>query len=85
MPVPVPEISRRARLHPYRQIAAWITASIRAGDFAPGDAIPSEKELMVLFGVGRTTARRTAAWLREQGWTETEPGRGSYVTDDPPA
>lgn len=31
------------------------------------------------FEVGRNTARRAVAWLREKGFVETVPTRGSYV------
>jgi GntR family transcriptional regulator len=76
-----PEIDYRAELPPHRQIAAWVLARIESGDLQAGQPVPSEKELMDLFGVARTTARRAIAWLREQGAIRTVPGRGSYVTD----
>jgi GntR family transcriptional regulator len=41
--------------------------------------VPSEKELMDLFGVARTTVRRAIAYLRDQAAIRTVPGRGSYV------
>jgi DNA-binding GntR family transcriptional regulator len=31
------------------------------------------------YEIGRSTARRAMAWLREQGLVETVPTRGSYV------
>jgi DNA-binding GntR family transcriptional regulator len=74
-----PEIDYRADVPPSRQIAAWILARIESGDLAPGQPIPSEKEITDTFGVARTTARRAVAWLREQGAIRTVPGRGSYV------
>ena len=74
-----PEIDYRADVPPSRQIAAWIAARIESGDLAPGQPIPSEKEITDTFGVARTTARRAVAWLREQGVVRTVPGRGSYV------
>jgi GntR family transcriptional regulator len=76
-----PEIDYRAELPPHRQIAAWILARIESGDLQAGQPVPSEKELMDLFGVARTTARRAIAWLRDQGAIRTVPGRGSYVAD----
>ncbi|HUY46469.1 MAG TPA: GntR family transcriptional regulator [Streptosporangiaceae bacterium] len=44
-----------------------------------GSRIPTESEIMEEYEVGRSTARRTVAWLREQGLIETVPTRGSYV------
>ena len=43
--------------------------------------MPSEKELMDLFGVARTTVRRAIAYLRDQAVIRTVPGRGSYVAN----
>jgi DNA-binding GntR family transcriptional regulator len=77
----VPEIDYRAELPPHRQIAAWILARIGSGDLQPGQPVPSEKELMDLFGVARTTARRAIGWLRDQGAIRTVAGRGSYVAE----
>ena len=33
------------------------------------------------FELGRSTVRRTMAWLREQGLAETVPTRGTYVAE----
>ena len=74
-----PEIDYRAELPPHRQIAAWLLARIESGELAVGQPVPSEKELMDLFGVARTTVRRAIAHLRDQAAIRTVPGRGSYV------
>ena len=77
----MPEISPRAAEPPYRQIAAWLRSRIEAGEFRPGlDPIPSEKDLVNLFGVARDTARRAVEVLRDEGLVKTIPQRGSYVT-----
>jgi len=65
---------------PYQQIADWLRQQIIAGELRPGQVIPSEKDLVDLFGVARTTARRTVALLREEGLVRTVPQRGTYVT-----
>jgi DNA-binding GntR family transcriptional regulator len=76
----VPEINRRAAEPPHRQIAAWLRARIEAGEFRPGeDPLPSEKDLVDLFGVARDTARRAVQVLRDEGLVETVPHRGTYV------
>lgn len=71
-------IDYRAEL-PHRQIAAWLLGRIESGELAIGQPVPSEKELMDLFGVARTTVRRAIAYLRDQAAIRTVPGRGSYV------
>lgn len=78
--LPPPEIDYRAELPPHQQIVEWIRASIEAGDLQPGQVIPSEKEMVQVLGVARTTARRAVHKLREEGLVRTVPGRGTYVT-----
>lgn len=76
----VPEINPRSAVPPYRQIAAWLRSRIEANEFRPGeDPLPSEKDLVDLFGVARDTARRAIQLLRDEGLVETIPQRGSYV------
>jgi DNA-binding GntR family transcriptional regulator len=76
----VPQINPRGVLPPYRQIAAWLRSRIEAGEFRPGeDPLPSEKDLVDLFGVARDTARRAVEALRDEGLVETIPHRGTYV------
>lgn len=77
--VEAPEIDYRAELPPHRQIAAWLLGRIESGELAEQQPVPSEKDLMDLFGVARTTARRAISYLRDQGAIRTVPGRGSYV------
>lgn len=76
----VPEINPRGAEPPYRQIAAWLRSRIEAGEFRPGeDPLPSEKDLVDMFGVARDTARRAVQSLREAGLVVTVPQRGTYV------
>ena len=73
------EIDSEAAEPPYRQIAAWLRERITSGDIPVGRKIPSEKDIMDLTGVARTTARRAFAVLREEGLIRTTSGRGSHV------
>ncbi len=73
------EIDYEAAEAPYRQIAAWLRERITSGDIPVGRKIPSEKDIMDLTGVARTTARRAFAVLREEGLIVTTAGRGSHV------
>jgi DNA-binding GntR family transcriptional regulator len=84
----VPEINRRGAVPPHRQIAAWLRTRIQAGEFRPDeDPLPSEKDLVDLFGVARDTARRAVQVLRDEGIVVTIPHRGTYVVpkDERPA
>lgn len=46
----------------------------------PGDAIPSERQLVERFGVSRVTVRHAIADLVEAGRLERVHGKGTYVT-----
>ncbi len=61
------------------QIAERLRASIAAGDFQPGDALPSEAEINAAFKVSRTTARASLDRLRQDGLIVRQSGRGSIV------
>jgi len=61
------------------QIAERLRASIRAGEFQPGDALPSEAEINAAFKVSRTTARASLDRLRQEGLILRQSGRGSIV------
>jgi DNA-binding GntR family transcriptional regulator len=72
-------IDPTAKLPPYRQLAQIITERIRSGQYPPGSRLPSESDFMEEFELGRSTVRRSMAYLREQGLAETVPTRGTYV------
>jgi GntR family transcriptional regulator len=79
----VPEINRRGAVPPHRQIAAWLRTRIQAGEFRPDeDPLPSEKDLVDLFGVARDTARRAVQVLRDEGLVVTVAHRGTYVVPE---
>ncbi|MGW4667621.1 GntR family transcriptional regulator [Streptosporangium sandarakinum] len=63
----------------YKQIAEMIRERITTGDITPGEAMPSEAELESEYGIARTTARRVARELREQGLVYTVQGEGTFV------
>src|SRR5512132_3330373 len=68
----------------YRQIADHVRALITGGQLAPGDQIPSERELIQQFGASRGTIRQAVGQLRSEGLIEVEHGRGAYVRSHPP-
>lgn len=64
---------------PYRQLAGILRAGIARGDWAPGQRIASESDLVQEYGLARSTVRRAIAVLVEEGDVSTVPQRGSYV------
>jgi len=67
----------------YQQIARQITAAIVGGHYAPGDKLPSERELADDFGVSRPTIRDAMIALEFQGLVEARQGSGVYVSAAP--
>jgi GntR family transcriptional regulator len=63
----------------YRDIARALEASIRAGDWKPGDQIPTEAELEARFGASRGTVRLAVAELVRQHLLHRQAGRGTFV------
>ncbi|MGF3031688.1 FadR/GntR family transcriptional regulator, partial [Microbacterium alcoholitolerans] len=54
-------------------------ATIASGGFAPGDWLPSERELSDQFGVSRTVIREAVRGLEAKGVVEVRSGRGVRV------
>jgi DNA-binding FadR family transcriptional regulator len=63
----------------YEHVADRIAADIRAGRFAPGDRLPSERDLARRLEVGRASVREAIAALQVAGVLETRRGAGSFV------
>lgn len=69
----------------YVQVADALRDDIRAGRFAPGDQLPSERELRERFQVSTNTIRAAIVQLRAEGLVASHQGRGVFVTEPPSA
>jgi DNA-binding FadR family transcriptional regulator len=60
-----------------------IKESIFRGDYAPGQALPNEKELAGMLGVSRPVVREALRVLQIQGFLDVRRGSkgGTYITD----
>jgi GntR family transcriptional regulator len=67
----------------YSQVADALREDIRAGRYAPGAQIPSERELRERFGVSGNTVRAAIVALRAEGLVTSHQGRGVFVQDQP--
>ncbi|WP_208761980.1 GntR family transcriptional regulator [Microbispora hainanensis] len=56
---------------------------IEAGDYPPGTLLPSENQLINEFGISRPTVVAALRVLREQGWIESQQGKGRFVRGRP--
>ncbi|HEU4655977.1 MAG TPA: FadR/GntR family transcriptional regulator [Capillimicrobium sp.] len=62
-----------------QQVRDQLQAAIDRGDYAPGDRLPSERELVELLGVSRVSVREAIRSLEALGVVEVRHGRGCFV------
>jgi GntR family transcriptional regulator len=63
----------------YQQIKALITRSLEAGEWRPGEAIPSEMELAARFKVSQGTVRKAIDELATDNLLVRRQGKGTFV------
>lgn len=63
----------------YRQIKSLITQSLMAGEWGPGEPIPSEMELASRFNVSQGTVRKAINELADQNLLVRHQGKGTFV------
>ncbi len=56
---------------------------IRAGDYAPGDRLPPERELIVTLGITRSALRKALEALELEGAIWRHVGKGTFVSSGP--
>lgn len=66
---------------PSRRIADAVRSLITTGELAPGDKLPSERELARRFGTARNTAREAVRLLTEEALVTAQHGRGVFVRE----
>ncbi|MGC0316234.1 GntR family transcriptional regulator [Kitasatospora acidiphila] len=65
----------------YQQVAHEMRRSVARGRWKPGEKIPTEDQLTVMYGVSRATIRQAVAELRNEGLVSVEQGRGTFVRE----
>lgn len=63
----------------YRQIKGLILQALDGGEWRPGEAIPSETELAVRFGVSQGTVRKAVDELAAENYLLRRQGKGTFV------
>jgi len=66
----------------FLQIADSISEKVMEGKYAPGEKIPSVRDLATEMGVNPNTVMRTYSELQTRGIIENKRGLGFYVTTD---
>ena len=71
----------------YRQIKTLLLQSLEAGEWRPGEAIPSEADLAARFGVSQGTVRKAIDEMATDNLVIRRQGKGTFVAthDDPRA
>ena len=76
----------RTQVHPsptfsplYRQIKDLMVSSLEAGEWGPGDSIPSEAELATRFNVSQGTVRKAIDEMAAENLLVRRQGKGTFV------
>jgi DNA-binding transcriptional regulator YhcF (GntR family) len=70
---------------PYLRIAAEIRRRIADGELAPGERVPSTRQVAAEWGVALATAAKALTALRQQGLVHARPRSGTVVALPEPA
>lgn len=73
-------IFKNSPLPRYYQLKEILREQVRAGEWKPGDLIPSERELSEKYGISRMTARQAITDLVNEGLFYREQGKGTFVS-----
>ncbi|MEQ8763843.1 MAG: GntR family transcriptional regulator, partial [Planctomycetota bacterium] len=66
------------------QLAEGLIARIADGRLAPGERLPSSRTLADALGIHRNTVTAAFRRLGEDGWLESQVGRGTFVAESLP-
>lgn len=69
---------------PYEQIRRQIVALVSSGALAPGDRLPTVRQLANDLGLAAGTVARAYRELESAGWLHTRRGAGTRVGATPP-
>jgi len=75
-----PVLNMQSKSKLYQKLADAIAGTIRSGQYAVGDRLPTERELAQQYGVSRPTLREALIALEITGMIEAKHGHGIVVT-----
>ena len=70
-----------SRVPVYEQIANGLRAELVSGEFAPGEKMPTVRELAVDLGVHHNTVAEAYRLLADEGWLALRRRHGALVLD----
>ncbi|MEU3453614.1 winged helix-turn-helix domain-containing protein [Micromonospora sp. NPDC006766] len=68
----------------WAQLADYLRERIESGELAPGERLPSTKQLAEEHGVAYSVVRQAMHDLYSQGWVEVVRGVGVFVAEQLP-
>lgn len=77
-------IDKNSRIPLYMQMKSLIINQIKAGEFKPGDILPTEVELCKMCGISRFPIRQAMMELVDEGYLERARGKGTFVSNNLP-
>ena len=63
---------------PYRLVSAALRERVEAGEWLPGEQLPTMREIAEQYGVSLATARKAVSVLAEEGLVTVTPGWGPF-------
>jgi GntR family transcriptional regulator len=81
--ISVLQIDLASHLPASEQIVRGLRATLLAGQFRPGDQLPSVRQLAMDLGVHHNTVAGAYRQLAEEGWLDLRRGRGATVIERP--
>lgn len=66
-----------------KSLRRYVVGRMSSGELQAGDKLPTERELVQMFGGGRSTIRRGLESLEKEGLIGREVGRGTFVRQVP--
>jgi len=66
----------------YQWLSETLREEISQGIYKPGNALPTEHELMLRYDLSSTTVRRAVHDLVREGWIYRKAGKGTFVKRD---
>ncbi len=75
-------IDYKSRTPIYEQLVTRIRTLALDGVFAPGEKIPSVRQLSGELGINPNTVQRAYNTLYQQGVIDTAPGKGNFISND---
>jgi DNA-binding transcriptional regulator YhcF (GntR family) len=79
------KVNRKSAVPVHVQLQIQIRHLINIGALKPGMQLPTVRQLAGFLRINRNTVARALADLYQDGYLESHQGRGTFVTDRPPA